>query len=44
LADNKTRAGFLDTYTLAIVVEEGLELYNVGMSDDSHDLELSVLG
>jgi hypothetical protein len=32
-----------DTYPLAIVVEEGLELDNVGMSDNAHDLEFAVL-
>ena len=32
-----------DTYPLAIVVEEGLELDNVGMSDNAHDLEFTVL-
>jgi hypothetical protein len=32
-----------DTYPLAIVVEEGLELDNVWMSDDTHDLQFAVL-
>jgi hypothetical protein len=32
-----------DTYPLAIVVEEGLELHNVWVSDDAHDLQLTVL-
>lgn len=31
------------TYTLAIVVEEGLEFYNVGVPDYAHDLEFAVL-
>ena len=31
------------TYTLAIVVEEGLEFYDVGMSDYAHDLEFTIL-
>ena len=33
----------IDTYTLAIVVEEGLELDNVRVPDDAHDLEFAVL-
>jgi hypothetical protein len=32
-----------DTYPLAVVVEESLELDNVGMSDNAHDLEFAVL-
>jgi hypothetical protein len=32
-----------DTYPLAVVVEEGLELDNVGVSDNAHDLEFTVL-
>jgi hypothetical protein len=32
-----------DTYPLAVVVEEGLELNNVGMSDNAHNLEFAVL-
>lgn len=32
-----------DTYALAIVVEEGLELDNVGVADNAHDLEFAVL-
>ena len=32
-----------ETYTLAIVVEEGLELDDVGMPDNAHDLQLAVL-
>lgn len=31
------------TYTIAIVVEESLELDNVGMAHDAHDLEFAVL-
>lgn len=31
------------TYPLAIVVEEGLELDNVGVPDNAHDLQLTVL-
>lgn len=31
------------TYPLAIVVEEGLELDNVGVPDDAHDLQFTVL-
>jgi hypothetical protein len=31
------------TYPLAIVVEEGLEFYNVWMADNSHDLKLTIL-
>jgi hypothetical protein len=32
-----------DTYPFAIVVEEGLELNNVWMPDDAHDLQFAVL-
>jgi hypothetical protein len=32
-----------DTYPFAVVVEEGLELHNVGMADDAHDLEFAIL-
>jgi len=32
-----------DTYPLAVVVEEGLELHDVGVPDDAHDLQFSVL-
>lgn len=32
-----------DTYPLAVVVEEGLELDNVGVPDNAHDLEFTVL-
>lgn len=32
-----------DTYPLAIVVEKGLELNNVGMADDAHNLQFAVL-
>lgn len=32
-----------DTYPLAVVVEEGLEFDDVGMSDNAHDLQLTVL-
>lgn len=35
--------GATGTYTLAIVVEEGLEFYNVWVSDYAHDLQLAVL-
>jgi hypothetical protein len=31
-------------YTFAIGVVEGLELDDVGMADDAHDLEFTVLG
>jgi hypothetical protein len=34
----------LATHALAVAVVEGLELDNVGVADDSHDLQLSVLG
>lgn len=44
LATRNARTRLLaDTYPLAIVVEEGLELDNVGMSDNAHDLEFAVL-
>ena len=33
----------MDTYTLAVVVEEGLELDDVGVAHDAHDLQLAVL-
>ena len=33
----------LDTYPLTIVVEESLELHDVGMPDNAHDLEFSIL-
>jgi hypothetical protein len=33
----------VDTYPLAIVIEEGLELDNIGMPDDAHDLQFTVL-
>jgi hypothetical protein len=36
-------ACFADTYPLAIVVKESFELNNVGMSDDAHDLQFTVL-
>lgn len=32
-----------DTYPLAVVVEEGLEFDNVGMTDNAHNLEFAVL-
>jgi hypothetical protein len=32
------------TYTFAIIVEEGLEFDDIGMSDDAHNLQLAVLG
>lgn len=31
------------TYTFAVRVVKSLELNDVGMSDNSHDLELSIL-
>jgi hypothetical protein len=31
------------TYTFAVGVVEGLELDNVGMTNDTHDLEFTVL-
>jgi hypothetical protein len=34
---------FVDTYPLAIVVEEGLELDNVWMANDAHNLQFTVL-
>lgn len=37
------RACVADTYPLAIVVEEGLELDNVRMADNAHNLEFAVL-
>jgi hypothetical protein len=32
-----------ETHPLAIVVEEGLELHDVGVSDNAHDLKFTVL-
>lgn len=32
-----------ETYALAVGVVKGLELHNVGVAHDSHDLKLSVL-
>lgn len=44
LATRNARTRLLaDTYPLAVVVEEGLELDNVGMSDNAHNLEFAVL-
>jgi hypothetical protein len=40
---NYTWAHAVDTYPLAIVVEEGLELDDVGMPDDAHNLQFTVL-
>jgi hypothetical protein len=34
---------FFATYPVTVAVVEGLELNNVGMPDDSHDLEFSIL-
>lgn len=31
------------TYPLAVAIVKGLELHNVGMSDDAHNLEFSIL-
>lgn len=39
----KKRRVVADTYPLAIVVEKGLELDNVGVADNAHDLEFTVL-
>lgn len=33
----------MDTYTLAVVVEEGLELDDVRVTHNAHDLQLAVL-
>lgn len=35
--------GFENTYPLSVGVVEGFELDNVGVSDDTHDLQLAVL-
>lgn len=32
-----------DTYPLAVIVEEGFELNDVGMANDAHDLQFAVL-
>lgn len=38
-----TRSDILGTYAFAIRVVEGLELNDVGMANNSHDLEFTVL-
>lgn len=40
---NAIGEGGAATYTLAIVVKEGLQLNDVGVSDNAHDLQFSVL-
>ena len=35
---------YLQTYAFAVGVVKGLELDDVGMADDSHDLQLTILG
>src|ERR1700744_3773020 len=42
--NGRRRGGAGATHARAVAVVEGLELDDVGVADDSHDLQLSVLG
>jgi hypothetical protein len=39
--ESRRRTGATHTFTIGVV--ESLQLYDVGMSDNAHDLELAVL-